>query len=300
VKLACRIASGETQSDRRQFETLVWERWTMDIRFEHRRPGWEGAFRETSRGRATGARRRRGFSLIELIVVLAVTAVLASILFPAFRGVRESAQRLACASNMRQIGLAMTMYSDHNERYLPNTPYGTFVGNTQSGPRDLVNASLGEHRLFFGNLPPESAWTGLAWLLPTTLGGAYLDSPSVLYSPSYRGSHTFERYQQQFRTPDGSRIVTNYHYCGHVVFGTDILRRLTGGHQDVLVATGMRSASEMNQRDGTNVLHGDCAVLWFGDATGRLRSRVADIEVTPPAQHPQMYLDIWKLLSKGE
>ena len=60
----------------------------------------------------SGQRRsERGFSLIELVVVLSITALLTALLFPGMRAARDSAQRLICASNMRQLGMATITYS---------------------------------------------------------------------------------------------------------------------------------------------------------------------------------------------
>ena len=62
----------------------------------------------------------RGFTLIELLVVIAIIAIIAAIIFPVFAQVREKARRTSCASNMRQIGLAITQYSQDYDETLPS------------------------------------------------------------------------------------------------------------------------------------------------------------------------------------
>ena len=59
--------------------------------------------------------KRQGFTLIELLVVIAIIAVLAALLLPALDGVRKKSQSAACASNMRQIGVAMQLYVSEND-----------------------------------------------------------------------------------------------------------------------------------------------------------------------------------------
>jgi prepilin-type N-terminal cleavage/methylation domain-containing protein/prepilin-type processing-associated H-X9-DG protein len=84
-----------------------------------------------------------GFTLVELLVVVSIIALLAAILFPVFSQVRERAKQTSCMSNLRQIGLAFTLYlNDKNERFPPH-----IVG--QGSPASYAASVVG------GQEPPQ-------------------------------------------------------------------------------------------------------------------------------------------------
>jgi len=84
---------------------------------------------------------KKAFTLIELLVVIAIIAILAGLLLPAFAKAKQKAHRVACASNLHQIGLALLSYSGDNSERLP-------VQTVGSWPWDLgtvVHSNLLQH-----------------------------------------------------------------------------------------------------------------------------------------------------------
>jgi len=77
-------------------------------------------------------KKKQGFTLIELLVVIAIIAILAAMLLPALARAREQARRAVCISNLKQIGLAMKMYSQDYREFFPRTSSAIGVATTES------------------------------------------------------------------------------------------------------------------------------------------------------------------------
>jgi prepilin-type N-terminal cleavage/methylation domain-containing protein/prepilin-type processing-associated H-X9-DG protein len=107
--------------------------------------------------------RTRGFTLIELLVVIAIIGVLIALLLPAVQKVREAANRVTCANNLKQIGLATHLFHDTYkllpspaETYFPNVAGAAKIeGNAYGSPFFLILPFLEQENLYRSTYGPD-------------------------------------------------------------------------------------------------------------------------------------------------
>lgn len=114
-------------------------------------------------------RARSAFTLIELLVTISILALLVALLVPALNAARETARGAQCASNMRQLGVAVTLYAAEHEGLFPRSQHSAFANGEYTWPRTFAPL-LGETELRWTNLfrtvyhcPSDSRPQGLSY-----------------------------------------------------------------------------------------------------------------------------------------
>jgi prepilin-type N-terminal cleavage/methylation domain-containing protein/prepilin-type processing-associated H-X9-DG protein len=124
------------------------------------------------------------FTLIELLVVIAIIAILAALLLPALSKAREQGRRIACMSNLRQLGTYVALYADDNSDSCPG-PCTTRIPRANSPSATFVTAFL---RVYVGG---EWGEARRVYTCPSHWPDPGLEAYASAWNPSYLGENSY-------------------------------------------------------------------------------------------------------------
>jgi type II secretory pathway pseudopilin PulG len=217
---------------------------------------------------------RSGFTLLDLLVSLAVIAILVSLMLPALSKVRETTRQVVCASNVRQLSLGMAMYADD---YRSQLPYS--ISYTKS----LFDPTFDP--LLLQTVRVSGDWDGLGQTFPQ-----YLPAPGVFYCPSHQGGHTLANFQSAWNGQTTRDIRTNFQFRGGNGRG---VTRLDAFMESVaLISDGLASPIDFNHSTGANVAMSDLSVNWANDRGGAISGLISSTTLSDKDQ----VLQAWEVL----
>ncbi|HKQ48425.1 MAG TPA: type II secretion system protein [Phycisphaerae bacterium] len=138
----------------------------------------------------TASRHRRGFTLIELVVVIGIIAVLIGILIPVLSAARSRGRMTACSNNLRQLMLAMRSYLDANADLYPHATYMPSIS-----PLPIEGATI----YIADVLAPHMGAEKKAFACPADVGAVHREEEGATM-PDFRTYYSTERSSYEYRT----------------------------------------------------------------------------------------------------
>lgn len=244
--------------------------------------------------RSNRSSRRNAFTLIELLVVIAIIGVIASILFPVFAQARERARRTACASNLKQLGLAYLQYAqDYDEKLLPGfkRQYTVSTNSGWNNPANMWYAMMQPYakseQVLFCPSAKNSTYSSYVVMMagydvdydalpPVSINGYIGNVKIVSLASAARPSESIfmleDSYGDTYTRPDARRFLSAGGYVDMVTY--DWKTYYPGRHQD-----------------GHNLLYVDGHVKW--GKPGTLKNRNFYLNEAPGADASAAIVANW-------
>ncbi len=221
--------------------------------------------------------RSRAFSLVELLVVLAVIAVIIAMLLPALLKARQAAWTVQCASNLRQIGVLLVMYSNQSggayplaASYKTRNADGSVMTTAQNLARrwrnELTNAGIIPNTDYICMTDLATTYNQKSWaklycpayyeaLGGTSQGSSYANALPSKYLPANRGIGGYT-------TDDSSKpdVWTKVHEVQNAP--TVVALFETASDWQTVIGSGSRGSLRFRHNNGANYLCADSHVEW--------------------------------------
>ncbi len=193
--------------------------------------------------------RTKAFTLIELLVVIAVIAVLMAIMMPAFQKAKESAREIKCRSNLRNIGVGITMFLQDNDfkPFNNDTTNGFYWYNTNGTLRATTDGDAYWGVAYYSHIKDPDVF-GCPSFRSVAEGLIYDVSPKLIYNAAYSASRYF--WYNPATSKERGTVTTIRHQSEFIIAHDHVEPKLEQGAVDMFHNSGNGTMNLTAYREG--------------------------------------------------